>query len=346
MSETVLVTGGSGFVAGWVIVELLNRGYDVRATVRDPAKGEAVRTSVARQAGGSERLSFVAADLLADDGWTDAAAGCAYVLHVASPMGGDGADDRAVVAAAVEGTERLVRAAIGAGAKRIVMTSSTAACTPEPAPGRPIDERDWTDPDQPGLSAYRRSKTLSERVAWDLAAHGASELATILPGAIFGPVLGPGRVGSVGFIQRLLGGTPPALPRLAFNITDVRDLARLHVEALTAPEAAGQRFIAMGEALWYADMARALKDGLGARAAKVPTAKMPDVVFRGLAAVQPQMKALLPLLGRTTAFSTENARRRLGYAPRPPRQTVVDTAESLLAFGLDPDAFGSNRSER
>jgi nucleoside-diphosphate-sugar epimerase len=158
----------------------------------------------------------------------------------------------------------------------------------------------------------------------------STELVTILAGAIFGPVLSTERLGSVAFIQRLLNGQPPALPRLAFNITDVRDLAALHVRAMTEPAAAGERFIALGEALWYREMAQALRDGLGGRAAKVPMAAMPDVAFKALAAVSPQMKALLPLLGRTQKFSTDKARRMLGFAPTPAKDTVVATAESLL----------------
>jgi nucleoside-diphosphate-sugar epimerase len=332
MAETVLVTGGTGFVAGWVIVDLLRQGYAVRTSVRHLDRAGQVRDAVGREISLDGRLSFVEADLDADAGWDSAVEGCAFVQHIASPMAA--AQDEAQIAQAVGGTRRLLSAALAAGVKRVVMTSSTAACTPNPPPQRPIDERDWTDPAEPGLSAYRRSKVLAERAAWDQMQGQGTEFVAILPGAIFGPVLSAERLGSVAFIQRLLRGVPPALPRLAFNITDVRDLADLHLRAMTMPQAAGQRFIALGEALWYADMARALKEGLGARAGKVPTANMPDVVFRGLAAVQPQMKALLPLLGRTTVFSTQKAREVLGYEPRPGAQTVADTGESLMALGV------------
>jgi nucleoside-diphosphate-sugar epimerase len=226
----------------------------------------------------------------------------------------------------------VLKAAVDAGVRQVVMTSSTAACTPVPPPaGRPIDETDWTDPDQPGLAAYRRSKVLAELAAWAFMAGRGTALTTILPGAIFGPVLSRGQLGSVGFIQRLLDGQPPALPRLAFNITDVRDLADLHVRAMLTPEAAGERFIAMGDALWYKEMAQALPSRLGARAAKVPTRGMPDVAFKALAVASPQMKALLPLLGRTQAFSADKARRMLGFQPRPPQDTIADTGASLLA---------------
>lgn len=274
-----------------------------------------------------DRLSFAVADLTAD---ADAAvAGCEAVLHIASPLGGAGGAD--LIAAARDGTLRVLRAAVGAGVSRIVMTSSTAACTPAKPPGRPIVESDWTDPDQPDLAGYRKSKVLAERAAWDLMADKpAAALTTIPPGAIFGPVLAKDQLGSVGIIDRLLKGQPPALPRLGFNITDVRDLADLHIRAMESPAAAGERFIAMGEALWSADIARTLRERLGAAAGRVPTANMPDLVAKGLAAVNPQMKALPPLLGRTQAFSSDKARRLLGFAPRPAEDTVVDCGASVV----------------
>ncbi|WP_304187049.1 aldehyde reductase [Phenylobacterium aquaticum] len=329
MSETVLVTGGTGFVAGWTIVELLRRGYRVRTTVRSLAREAAVRRAVGTEVDPGANLTVVAADLTADAGWDAAVAGCAYVLHIASPLGGSGGED--LISAARDGTLRVLSAAVRAGVKRVVMTSSTAACTPAKPLKRAIDETDWTDPDQPGLAVYRKSKVLAEKAAWDfMADHPATSLTTILPGAIFGPVLTKDQLGSVAIIQRLLQGQPPALPRLGFNITDVRDLADLHIRAMTKPEAAGQRFIAMGEALWYAEVAATLKARLGEGAAKVTTANMPDLVARTLALASPQMKAVLPLLGRTQAFSTTKARDILGYAPRPARDTVADCGASLL----------------
>lgn len=329
--STVLVTGGTGFVGGWAIVGLLKAGHEVRTTVRSLAREPALRAAIAGQVQADDRLAVVEADLLGGAGWAEAIAGCEHVLHIASPMGEAGLDADTLIAAARDGALRVLRAAVDGGVRRVVMTSSTAACTPAGPLDRPIDEADWTDPDEPGLSAYRRSKTLAERAAWDLMAGAGTEFLTILPGAIFGPVLSGAQEGSISFVRRLLEGQPPALPRLAFNIIDVRDLADLHIRAMTEPAAAGQRFIAMGEALWYRDMAEALRARLGPRAARVPIADMPDLVFRGLAAVNPQMKALLPLLGRTQPFSTEKARAILGFAPRPARETIGECGESLLA---------------
>ncbi len=330
MTQTVLVTGGTGFVAGWTIAGLLQRGYRVRTTVRSLERADAVRRAVGRIVEPGEMLEFVAADLTSDAGWDAAVAGCESVLHIASPLG-SGGDDESLIAAARDGTLRVLGAAAKAGVKRVVMTSSTAACTPAKPLARAIDENDWTDPDQPGLAVYRKSKVLAEQAAWDfMAGVPQMSLTTILPGAIFGPVLTKAHLGSVGIIQRLIEGQPPALPRLGFNITDVRDLAELHIVAMTTPQAAGERFIALGEALWYGEVAQTLKARLGPKGAKVTTAAMPDLVARGLAVASPQMKALLPLLGRTQAFSTDKARRVLGFAPRPARDTIGDCGESLV----------------
>lgn len=330
MSKTVLVTGGTGFVGGWTIVELLRQGWTVRATVRDLGKETALRQAIATEVEAGERLSVVAADLGSDEGWTAAMAGCAYVLHIASPLGGPGDREDQLIPTAVEGTLRVLRAAAAAKVERVVVTSSTAACTPAKPLARAIDEGDWGDPDQPGLSTYRKSKILAEKAVWDFAATAPFETVTILPGAIFGPVLAKNQQGSVGLIRGLLHGQPPALPRLAFNISDVRDLAALHVKALSAAEAAGRRFIGMGDPLWYGDVARILRKNLGEGAAKVPTRAMPDFVARLASLVSPQMRSLLPLLGRTQAFSTRAARDVLGFAPRPPEETVIDCGRSLI----------------
>lgn len=329
MSETVLVTGGTGFVAGWAIVELLERGYTVRTTVRDLARKAELREMIARRVDPGERLEFVAADLLNDGGWREAMAGVRCVLHIASPLSA-GSDDE-IVATAVWGTRRVMEAAIQAGVERVVMTSSTAACTPPSPLPRPIDETDWTDPNQPGLAAYRRSKVLAEREAWKVVSGTKTQLVTLLPGAIFGPALSPHQTGSVGIIRGLLRGQPGLLPRLAFNITDVRDLAALHVTAMTTPAAAGERFIVMGKALWFHEVAGVLRARLGAKAARVPTTRMPDWAARLLARFSPRMHELMPLLGRTQAFSAGKARRLLGFAPRPPEDTVADCGASLAA---------------
>jgi nucleoside-diphosphate-sugar epimerase len=212
------------------------------------------------------------------------------------------------------------------------MTSAAAAARPPLSSGRVSDETIWADPKDPQFDDYRVSKILAERAAWDFmrASGEATEFATILPGAVFGPLLSPDNQGSVAIIRRLLEGKPAAVPRLGFWVVDVRDLADLHVRAMTSPEAAGQRFIAAGDFMWMQDIAGALRASLGARAAKVPTRRLPDFVVRLLLPFLPNLKGLVPLLGRKFPLTSEKARRMLGFVPRPAVTTVVDCAESLL----------------
>jgi dihydroflavonol-4-reductase len=299
----------------------------VRSTVRSLSSEARLRQAVGSEADPGNRLELVVADLTQDAGWSEAMKGVRFVLHIASPLGGVEGD--ALIATAVAGTRRVLSAAADAGVERVVMTSSTAACTPAAPLERAIDETDWTDPDQPGLAAYRKSKVLAERAAWDLMAGKATALTTLLPGAIFGPVLAPDQSGSVDIIRGLLQGRPPLLPRLAFNVTDVRDLAVMHVAAMTAPGARGERFIVMGDALWFREVAEVLRERLGPRAARVPARALPDWVARLLAKVSPQMRELLPLLGRTQKFSADKAKGILGFAPRAPSDTIADCGASL-----------------
>lgn len=319
----VLVTGGTGFVAGWCITELLRQGHDVRTTVRGPASEARVRAAV----GDSERLTVVAADLLADAGWAQAMAGVERVLHVASPM--TGAD---MITPARDGTVRVLHAARDAGVPHVVMTSSCAAATPPPGAEGEFDESVWTDPDQAGLDDYRRSKLVAERAAWAAVAGGPTTLTTVLPGAVFGPVRSPDGLRSVQVIGRMLRGMP-GVPRIGLNVVDVRDVADLHIRAMTAPEAVGERFIAVGGFLWMSEVAAEIRDRLGDRAARVPRRTLPDLALRALARVSPELRGVVPMLGRRYVHTSAKARTVLGWAPRPATETVVACAESLLDRG-------------
>lgn len=333
MVESVLVTGGTGFVAGWCIVELLRRGYAVRTTLRSLAKAPAVPEAIASAGASGDRLTFCAADLTNDAGWDAAMAGCDHVLHVASPLGRDAPrDPSTLIMPARSGTLRVLRAATKAGVRRVVMTSAAATARPPRGSDRIGDERIWADPYDPKLDAYRQSKILAERAAWEFMSRnsGPTTLTTILPGAVFGPVLAKENLGSVQIIQRLLEGRPPAIPRIGLWVVDVRDLADLHIRAMTSPEAPGERFLAVGDFMWMEEIARILRVRLGERAGKVPTRRLSDVVFRGLALFIPQLRMFTPDLGRRNETSSEKARRALGFSPRPATTTIIDCAESLL----------------
>jgi nucleoside-diphosphate-sugar epimerase len=333
--QTVLVTGGSGFLGGWCVVELLRRGYRVRTTVRNLAREAEVRANVATQIDAGDRLSVVAADLLRDPGWVEAVAGCAYVLHVASPFPeAQPKDPDELIVPARDGTLRVLRESLAAGVQRIVVTSSVAAVrnSGQRHDDRELTEADWSDPDDTRLTPYTRSKTVAELAAWEYMRSQGEErrLVTVQPGAIIGPLLGEDRSYSLQAVERMLTGRMPGLPRLGFSFIDVRDVAALEVEAMTAPEAGGQRLIAASTFLWLADVAAILREQLGEDARKVPKRQIPDLVVRGLAVFDPGVRSVAGELGQRTTYSIENARRRVGWEPRPVQESVVDCARSLL----------------
>jgi nucleoside-diphosphate-sugar epimerase len=334
--ETVLVTGGSGYIGGWCVASLLQRGYVVRTTVRDLSKEPAARAAVGKITDPGNRLSFHAANLTDDDGWDAAAAGCDYVLHVASPLGvADPKDPDELIVPAREGARRAVSAAIKAGVKRVVLTSSVAATNKGESGDWIADETVWTDPKTPKIGVYAQSKTLAERAAWELieASGGATTLATVNPALVLGPVNSTDFSESVQVVERLLSGRVPGIPRLGFNVVDVRDVADLHIRAMTDPKAAGQRFIAAGHFAWMSDLAVLLKARLGDGAAKVPTRKVPDFVMRLAGLFDKDLGSVTPSLGRRHDYSSAKAQSLLGWAPRPLEETILDCANSLIALG-------------
>lgn len=337
--DLVLVTGGSGFVAGHCILRLLNAGYSVRTTVRSLSREAGVREVL--RVGGTEpgdRLACVAADLTSDAGWADAVAGARFVLHVASPFPAQVPrhEDELVVPAR-EGALRVLRAARDAGVSRAVLTSSFAAVGyGHPPQSRPFTEEDWTDPDR-APTAYVKSKTLAERAAWDFIARegGDLELAVVNPVGVLGPVLAPDISASVEIVKRLMNGSLPGCPRLSFAFVDVRDVADLHVRAMTDPAAAGGRFLAVaGEPMWMRDAALVLKARLGEDARRVPTRTLPDWLVRVFALFDRAVAQVVPELGEVKRVSGEKARRVLGWTPRSNEEALVATAESLVRLGL------------
>lgn len=336
----VLVTGGTGFVASWCIAKLLAHGHDVRTTVRRPEQEAPVVAAMAAAGFDPAKLSFAHVDLLKDAGWDEAVAGCDYVLHVASPMSmGNDKDPDALIRPAREGALRVLQASVKAGVKRVVMTSSAAACNPGGKIETFTDETLWTDPALWKADPYRLSKVLSERAAWDFikAEGGKTELVTIIPAAIFGPALGAAARSSLLVIDRMLTGMP-GVPKVGMCITDVRDLADMHVAAMEAPAAAGERFIITGDFIWMRDIGALLQENLGADGAAAPTRQIPDMLVRLTALSNPQLKALVPMLGKMNRYNSAKAQRLLGYRPRAAKDVLLDCARSLIALRAQPAA--------
>lgn len=324
-------------MASHIIVQLLRDGHDVCATLRNLARQGEVERMIC--AGGADlgRLRFVQADLEADTGWGEAMAGCDYVMHVASPFPtGVPKDEDELIRPARDGTLRVLRAARDAGVQRVVMTSSFAAVGYGHAPRQSaFTEADWSNPDAPEVQAYIKSKIVAERSAWEFVADEGKplELSVINPSGIFGPVLGADSASSIGIIKAMLDGRMPFVPRVTFGLVDVRDVAALHIAAMTAPEAAGERFIAVsGEPLSMQQIAGVLRNGLGDAGRKAPKRQLPDWLVRLLARVLPPLRHFVPLLGVVRAASNAKARGLLDWQPRPPEETIIATAKSLLAY--------------
>lgn len=338
--SAILVTGGSGFIGSYSILQLLAAGHQVRTTVRSLKREGDVRAML--KEGGAEpgdRLSFIAADLENDAGWSEAVAGCEYVLHVASPFPPNvPTHEDELIVPAREGALRVLRASRDAGVRRVVLTSSFAAIGYGKKPQEtPFDERSWTDPHGDDALPYVKSKTLAERAAWDFIDKEGDglELSVINPVAVFGPVLGPDFSTSILLVKRLMDGAMPGCPQLYFGVVDVRDVADLHIRAMTNPAAKGERFLAVaGDFMSIQDIAGTLKRHMGAWAKRVPTRRLPNWMVRIAAMRDPAVRQILPELGKKKNATGEKARRMLRWAPRSNEDAIIATAESLARLGL------------
>lgn len=338
IKETVLVTGGSGFIASYCIIALLNNGYKVRASLRSLNRVADVKQMLS--VGGIKDfgdLSFVQADLSQETGWLEAAKGCTYIIHPASPTPNPAAkhEDEYIIPA-VNGVLFVMRAAKSAGVKRVVLTSAFGAIGIGTNKKSPYTEEDWSDLTQ-DLPAYQKSKTLSEKAAWEyIDGEGKGlELAVVNPVGVFGPVLGPDYSHSIQSIQQMLNGSLKGVPKIRFVYVDVRDVADLHLKAMINPAANGQRFLATsGKAISMLDIAGILRTGLGIQAANVPSKELPNWLIRFIALFNPKVRLVVPHLGMVKEASNEKASRLLGWYPRSSKDAVLATGQSLVDLGL------------
>ncbi|MBL8324689.1 MAG: NAD-dependent epimerase/dehydratase family protein [Rubrivivax sp.] len=336
--HTVVVTGGSGYIAGFLIRQLVAEGWRVHATVRSLDKEAALRTQLAVD---NARLHLFAAELQSDTGWAEAMAGCSHVAHVASPVpAGPRQAPGELIGPARDGALRALRFARAAGVRRFVMTSSVSAV----AYGRrdahgdqTFTEADWTNPERSDISAYAKGKTLAERAAREWVAREATpdfEFCSICPSVVFGPLWSRDNRSSVSIIGRLLDGGVSATPDLGFGVVDVRDAADLHVRALRAPGVAGERFIASGRYVKLREMADLLRAELGDQAHKVTTRNAPDWLVRVSALFSAEARVAALELGVVRHLDASHAKAVLGWQTRPAERSIVDCARSLLELGL------------
>ena len=335
MTGTVLVTGGSGYIAGFLIRQLLNEGWRVHTTVRNPAREAGLRPLLG---GDADRLRFFVADLTSDAGWAEAMAGCSHVAHVASPFSTTAPrNEDELIVPAREGVLRALRFAKAAGVTRFVQTSSVAAIAYGHGKGmHRFTEADWTNLDGPDVYAYVKSKTIAERAArdWVAGEGGAMEFVSVNPAAVLGPVWSDDFSASIEVVRQLLGGLLPGCPNLGFGIVDVRDVADLHLRALTAPGIAGERFIASGPFMKLIDVARVLKARLPEHARKVPTRRLPDWLVRFSARFNPMIRQITGELGNVRDVDAGHALAVLGWKTRPVEQSIIDCALSLIDRGI------------
>jgi dihydroflavonol-4-reductase len=340
MAGTVLVTGGTGYIAGYTIRQLIADGWTVRTTVRSLTRETELRSLLSVD---DARLSFHEADLEHDAGWAEAVAGCSHVAHIASPFPGNSVrDPQQLIRPARDGALRALRFSRDAGVKRFVMTSSSAAIAYGHVPDRDIySEADWTNPDYPRLPAYTRSKTIAERAARDwIMTEGRGpdgtkmEFCSINPVMVCGPVMSADYSTSVMLIEKILSGSLGGAPDFGFGIVDVRDVVDIHVRALLADNMAGERFIASGPFLKIAEIAAILKEGLGSQGRKVATRRIPDFLIRLAAVFNPTVAQVAGELGKTRNLDAAHARKVLGWTPRPVEQTLLVCAQSLIDKGI------------
>lgn len=334
MAGKVFVSGGSGYIAGFLVRQLIAEGWEVNTTIRNLAREAEVRGWLNVD---NSKLHFFAADLVSDSGWAEAMAGCSHVAHVASPLPSDKPrhEDELIVPAR-EGALRALRFAKAAGVKRFVLTSSVAAISYGHKGQTRFTEADWTDINSPDAYAYVKSKTIAERAArdWVTAEGEGMEFCTVNPSLVVGPLMAPDFSTSLESVKKLLEGSIPGLPRLGFGLVDVRDVADLHVKCLTAPDMAGERFIASGPFMWMEDMAAILRNGLGEQGRKVPKRRLPSWLMRILANFDPLVKQVVSELDNVRDNDASHAKAVLGWETRAAEESILDAARDMLRLGV------------
>ena len=331
----LFITGASGFIAKHIVLQALNAGHSVTGSVRSLTRGDEIREAVAphlTDADALANLSFMALDLTQDTGWRAALQGHDALLHTASPfpMGQPKSADDLIIPAR-DGTRRALTAAADAGVNRVILTSSCAAIWEQVPADREATEEDWTDPDAPGVGAYVQSKTLAERLAWEIARDTDLALTAINPSMVMGPPLDRHFGASAAIVKRLLSGKDPVNIDTGMGSVDVRDVARMHLAAVADPSTAGERFIANSGTMSFTDWGLALKAAYPDR--RIATKTAPQWMIRAMGLFSSEIRAAVPLLGRQFRASHAKAEARLGIAFVPPTEALLSCAAALIDMG-------------
>ena len=332
--DKVLVTGATGYIGLHCIHQLLNQGYAVNGSIRSPERKEEIFEALQKHNTPTENLNLFTFNLTEDDGWDEGMEGCDYLLHVASPIALENHDEDFFVKPAVAGVKRAFKFAKKHNVKKVVLTSSVAAIFDTLEEKTYYDETDWSDPENPSISHYSKSKTLAERAAWDFVKNEGNpfELAVINPALVIGPSLSGDLGESNKAIAMVATGKMPVAVPLQFGYVDVRDVATAHVLAMQNSNSNGERFALAEKDLWYKDVAKVLRDnGFD----KAPTFNVPVWLAKILANFSKELKITLPYLGRVRSVkNTSKAKDILGWNPRPAEQSIIDIAEQIKEMGL------------
>lgn len=331
----VVVTGITGFLGSHIAKQLLALGYQVRGTLRSMKRAADIKALIVEHRSDAEnRLSFHQADLLDDHGWDRAVKGADYVIHAASPfLTYVPKSEDEIVKPAVEGTQRVLNAALKAGVSRVVLTSSIAAVIYGEGQS-PYNESHWTGNDPKRVTPYYKSKTLAEQFAWRFAKEHDMELSVINPGAILGPILEKDYGTSAEIVVKLLKGEFIGLPKIGFALVDVRDVADLHIRALFHPKAAGERFIAAADFKWFSEVADTLRSAYPEFDKAIPKRNLPSWLVRIVSRFDPAIKTIVKDLDNKRVVSNDKAKTTLGWQPRSSDEAILATAKSVLEQGI------------
>lgn len=327
--KKVLLTGISGYIGQHCAVELLKNGYAVRGSIRSLSKADQITEVIKKQIAPNGNLEYCELDLLKDNGWDKAVEGCDFVMHVASPFFSRiPKDENELIRPAVEGTLRALKAANNAGVKRVVLTSSMVAMLGGIKGDENINQNSWTDVNAKNATAYLKSKTLAEKSAWDFVKDKEMELVTIHPGPVYGPSLSNNLSGeSMSLFKRIITGELSQMIHASINMSDVRDVAKIHVSALENNEAGNKRFIvASDRAYSFAEITKLLKSK---GYEKVSTKVAPNFMVKLLANFNSEMKGMMPYVGKKYQGDITETKSVFNWKPIEFEKMVVDTAESV-----------------